>query len=82
MWNVVPLIPAKAGIQTNLFDISKIRWVPASAGTSGSQNRLIEGHYAAIASSRRRVTAGPKPPITTNTTAMAPAMKLNTPTVP
>src|SRR5580700_2481515 len=29
----------------------------------------------AIASSRRPVTAGPKPPMTMNTTAMAPAMK-------
>ncbi len=38
--------------------------------------------HLAIASSRRPVTAGPKPPITTITTAMAPAMKENTPTVP
>ena len=36
----------------------------------------------AIASSRRRVTAGPNKPMTTNTTTMAPAMKLNTPNVP
>src|SRR5262249_37228572 len=38
--------------------------------------------YAAIASSRRLVTGGPNPPITTKTIAIAPAIKLNTPTVP
>src|SRR5580704_15258888 len=37
---------------------------------------------AAMASSRRPVTAGPKPPMTMNTTTMAPAMKVNTPVVP
>src|SRR5580658_2756142 len=37
---------------------------------------------AAMASSRRPVTAGPKPPMTMNTTTMAPAMKVNTPMVP
>src|SRR5580704_5726498 len=36
----------------------------------------------AMASSRRPVTAGPKPPMTMNTTTMAPAMKVNTPMVP
>ena len=38
--------------------------------------------HAAIASSRRLVTGGPNTPITTNTIAIAPAMKLNTPSVP
>ena len=38
--------------------------------------------YAAIASRRRRVTAGPNTLMTTNTISIAPAMKLNTPMVP
>jgi len=43
---------------------------------------VFVARYAAIASRRRRVTAGPKTPITTNTTSIAAAMKLNTPRVP
>jgi CheY-like chemotaxis protein len=42
----------------------------------------ITAGQAAMASSRRWVTAGPNMPITTNTTTMAPAMKPNTPVVP
>ena len=38
--------------------------------------------YAAIASRRRRVTAGPNKLITMNTITIAAAMKLNTPMVP
>src|SRR3984893_1668528 len=44
--------------------------------------RCRRGLQLAIASSRRPVTAAPKPPMTMNTTAMAPAMKVNTPVVP
>ena len=56
---------------------------PPSA-TWNAVNKLEESdcRYAAIASSRRLVTAGPNPAITMNTIAIAPAMKLNTPIVP
>src|ERR1700727_227811 len=48
-------------------------------GLTRPRRRCVQ---AAMASSRRPVTAGPKPPMTMNTTTMAPAMKVNTPVVP
>ena len=73
---LVPLIPAKAAIQQNLSLLG-----PRLRGDE--RLKLQSNHrYAAIASSRRLVTAGPNAPITTKTIAIAPAMKLNTPMVP
>jgi hypothetical protein len=63
-------------------------WTPAMSILPGAGGAVLNQHeraaagQAAIASSRRLVTAGPKQPMTTNTTTMAPAMKANTPTVP
>jgi hypothetical protein len=53
--------------------------LPASGARCAEE---VLGAYPAIASSLRRVVAGPNAPITTNTTTMAAAMKLNTPVVP
>jgi hypothetical protein len=41
-----------------------------------------QARQLAMAPSRRWVAADPKPPMTMNTTAMAPVMKPNTPLVP
>jgi hypothetical protein len=73
---LVPLIPAKAGIQQNISLLG-----PRFRGDERFELGNDEA-YAAIASSRRLVTGGPNTPMTIKTIAIAAAMKLNTLMVP